>query len=186
MFMIYHVTLLILLCLLSPLQGRAQDTGEPWLMVDTRQQVLKVMVGDQIEKVFVGISVGRGGAANLRVEGDGRTPRGVFRIAWVNPRSKYHLFFGLDYPNLDHAERAYRNAHIDFDTYYRISRAVLHGRTPPQDTPLGGYIGIHGLGQQSVAIHKTLNWTQGCIALTNKQIEQLALWVRVGTRVVIL
>jgi murein L,D-transpeptidase YafK len=184
--MIHRVTLLLMLCSLLPLQAPAQDEVEPWVVIDTRQQALKVMVGDHIEQIFAGISVGRGGTAKQRFQGDGRTPKGVFRIGWINPRSKYHLFFGLDYPNLDHAERAFASAQIDFDTYYQISSAVLHGQTPPQNTPLGGYIGIHGLGSNDPRIHKTLNWTQGCIALTNEQIEQLARWVNVGTRVVIL
>lgn len=181
----YRVTLLLLLCSLS-VPGLAQDTAVPWLMVDTRHQALKVMVGDHVQQVFRGIAVGRGGASELRYVGDGRTPRGVFHVRWINRHSKFHLFFGLDYPSRAQAEHAYHAARIDFDTYYRISRALLHGRTPPQDTALGGYIGIHGLGRQDPAIHRRLNWTEGCIALTNEQIDRLARWVSIGTRVVIL
>lgn len=180
------LTLVIMLCSLAPLGVQGQAPIDAWLMIDTRQQALKVMVGDRVEKVFSGISVGRGGTAELRFQGDGRTPKGVFRIGWINPKSQYHLFFGLDYPTLDHAERAYDAAQIDFDTYYEISNAVLHGQTPPQNTRLGGYIGIHGLGNKDLRVHRTLNWTQGCVALTNEQIDQLARWVNVGTRVVII
>ena len=61
----------------------------------------------------------------------------------------------------------------------------MQGQTPPQNTALGGYIGIHGLGNRDPAIHKKMNWTDGCIALTDEQIEQLAQWIDVGTRVVI-
>ena len=162
-----------------------QARDEPWIMVDTTRQTLMVMVGDHIEKKFVDISVGRGGTADLHFRGDGSTPKGSFRIAWVNQRSKFHLFFGLDYPNIDHAELAYESAKIDFETFYTISHAVMRGQTPPQDTPLGGFIGIHGLGHKDPRMHKMLNWTEGCIALTDEQIDQLAHWIDVGTRVVI-
>jgi lipoprotein-anchoring transpeptidase ErfK/SrfK len=50
---------------------------------------------------------------------------------------------------------------------------------------LGGHIGIHGVGRGDLRIHQQFDWTQGCIALTNEQIEQLQNLVRVGDRVVI-
>jgi len=129
---------------------------------------------------------GAAGPRSCATWGTAARPGGVFHVRWINRHSKFHLFFGLDYPSRAQAEHAYHAARIDFDTYYRISRALLHGRTPPQDTALGGYIGIHGLGRQDPAIHRRLNWTEGCIALTNEQIDRLARWVSIGTRVVIL
>ena len=56
----------------------------------------------------------------------------------------------------------------------------LH-QTPPQNTPLGGQIGIHGLGHANEKIHQVFDWTHGCIALTNPQIDQLSQWVDTGT-----
>lgn len=165
--------------------AQARGTDDPWIMIDTNRQALIVMVGDRVEQEFAGISVGRGGTAEIRFQGDGRTPRGVFHVGWINLKSKFHLFFGLDYPNIDHAERALQRKKIDYETFYQISSAVMQGQTPPQDTALGGYIGIHGLGKKDPDMHKMLNWTDGCIALTDKQIDQLARWVNVGTRVVI-
>ncbi len=184
--MLRRLTLIIAVCLILAGQAQARSTGEPWILVDTAQQALTVMVGNEAREVFRGISVGRSGAAELRFRGDGQTPKGSFRIAWVNTKSKFHLFFGLDYPNLNHAEKAYQADQIDFDTYHQIHHAILRGQTPPQDTPLGGYIGIHGLGKHNRNIHKTLNWTEGCIALTDTQIDQLSRWLGIGTRVVII
>ncbi len=169
--------------------GQVQASGgydEAWVMVDTQRQALTVMKGGQVQQVFTGIALGYGGAAELRFQGDGQTPKGVFQIGWINPQSKFHLFFGLDYPNLDQAKQAYQSARIDYQTYQEISAAVSQGQTPPQDTALGGYIGIHGLGSKDPGVHKTLNWTEGCVALTNEQVDQLASWVGVGTRVVII
>ena len=57
------------------------------------------------------------------------------------------------------------------------------GKTPPQDTPLGGQIGIHGIGNGDQDIHHNYNWTNGCIALTNEQIDQLGKWIKPGVLV---
>ena len=163
----------------------AQTTVESWLMIDTVSKTLEVVQGDQVKKIFHNISVGRNGFGFDHHEGDGKTPLGIFHVAWINPNSRFHLFFGLDYPNQEYAEEAYRRKLIDFDAYYAISTALHRGELPPQDTPLGGNIGIHGLGNGSRLIHETTNWTQGCVALTNEQIDQLAQWVTLGTKVVI-
>ena len=60
--------------------------------------------------------------------------------------------------------------------------------TPPQDTKLGGAIGIHGIGDESqskINMHNTLDWTQGCIALRNHEVEDLLAFLSVGIHVVI-
>lgn len=176
---------LLLVILLVGGQAHARGLGDAWIKVDTQSEVLSVMQGNKVLRVFKGISVGYGGAADLRFKGDGQTPKGTFQVGWINENSKFHLFFGLDYPNLDHAWRAYLDSKIDFDTFLTIRKALLGGQTPPQDTALGGYIGIHGLGDKDPKLHKTINWTEGCVALTDDQVDQLARWVDVGTQVVI-
>ncbi len=72
---------------------------------------------------------------------------------------------------------------IDHKTYYRITDSHVKGEIPPQNTLLGGQIGIHGLGKADLKIHRLMNWTHGCIALTNQQIDILSRWVEIGTRV---
>ncbi len=167
------------------LPGLAKGEPSRWLLVDTSAQSLMVMEGQTIKQRFDNISVGRNGTAPLRYRGDNTTPLGTFRIAWVNPNSRYKTFFGFDYPNLPLAEQALRRGLIDLAAYNEISSAIRHGQLPPQNTPLGGYLGIHGLGRADPKIHATMNWTQGCIALTNQQIDELSQWIEVGTRVVI-
>jgi L,D-peptidoglycan transpeptidase YkuD (ErfK/YbiS/YcfS/YnhG family) len=93
------------------------------------------------------------------------------------------LFIGLDYPNLDYARQAYQQKRIDSVDYFHIRVALKQGRVPPQDTPLGGAIGIHGVGAGSAWVHANFDWTDGCVALDNQQIWRLAQWVQVGTRV---
>jgi len=147
----------------------AQTDTESWLIIDTSNQTLEVMQGDQVKQIFHNISVGRNGFSTDHQEGDGRTPLGVFHVAWINPDSRFHLFFGLDFPNKEYAEEAFRRKLINVDTYFAIIKALYRGELPPQDTPLGGHIGIHGLGLGSRRIHETTNWTQGCVALTNSK-----------------
>ena len=156
-----------------------------WLLVDTDKNTLTVFRGKEKVDFFPHIAIGRGGAKDKEKRGDKRTPRGEFSIAWVNWDSSFHIFLGIDYPNIDHAERGLKQGLIDMDTYQNILSAYRSGRLPPQNTPLGGNIGIHGLGRGDPRIHEDFNWTQGCVALTNREIERLAHWVDIGTRVVI-
>ena len=163
----------------------APAAAEPWLLIDSEQGTLAVMEEDRALQVFQNIAVGRGGVASHRRMGDGKTPRGEFHIAWVNPASAYHLFFGLDYPAPEQVEEAYRRRLIDTDAYQRLRRAQRFGELPPQDTALGGYIGIHGVGELNAGVNPRYNWTQGCIALSDDEIDRLARWAAVGTRVII-
>ena len=89
------------------------------------------------------------------VEGDGKTPTGAYRINRRNPNSRFHLSLGISYPDLED-----------------IARARAMGKSP------GGDIFIHGtpsnfLGQD--------DWTWGCIAVTNEEMEDIYAMVKVGT-----
>ena len=162
----------------------ARPSHDPWLLVDTRTDQLKIMQGDRPVQVFQQVALGSSGAGLKHRRGDNKTPTGVFRVGWVNDRSKFKRFIGLDYPNLDYADRAVRDGRIDSSSYERIRSAVLSGHTPPQDTPLGGQIGIHGIGAGNPSVHEAgIDWTSGCVALDNQQIDALRPWVKVGMRV---
>lgn len=163
--------------------GVSQD--DVWVLVDTRSERLQVMQGERPVQSFDNIAYGRGGVTRHKVQGDNKTPLGIFHVAWVNVKSKYHLFFGLDYPNLPYVKWGWLQGMLDKPTLQALVRANFTSRVPPQDTPLGGYIGIHGLGKADRRIHRRYNWTRGCIALTNRQIDRLRRWIGVGTTVVI-
>ena len=162
-------------------------TVEPWVVVDTQQQTLTVFTAKgKIAEHFPYVAVGRGGVSKDRLHGDRKTPLGTFHVAWINPDSRFSLFFGLDFPTVEHADRAYRNRVIDRTTYHHLLDAALEQRIPPQDTPLGGSIGIHGLGDKDQRFHHADNWTDGCVAVTNQEIKKLSRWIHIGTKVVIL
>ena len=164
--------------------NNASAPSGSWLLVDTKADALIVMNGDRPVESFRQIALGSSGAGIKFKRGDNKTPLGVFRVGWINDHSRFKTFIGLDYPNPDYAERALRERQIDALTYERIRAAWSKGRTPPQDTPLGGQIGIHGVGAGNPGVHSAgINWTSGCIALDNRQIDALMPWVKVGMRV---
>lgn len=172
--------------LLTLLAVAAQaDTDQRWLLVDTRDRVLSVMGAEGPLVRFDGLAFGVAGVGMKHRVGDGVTPRGTFRLGWVNRASRFTLFFGLDYPNREHTALALHDGRIDQATHDRIQQALAAGRTPPQNTPLGGAIGIHGIGAGDPDLHGEFDWTDGCIAITDAQIRALDRWVRPGMTVVV-
>jgi murein L,D-transpeptidase YafK len=104
------------------------------------------------------VALGRGGLEPKERQGDGRVPEGTYHIAGRNPNSAFHLSLLISYPTPEQA-----------------MAARLRGIDP------GGDIMIHGLpnGQGSLgAAHRRVDWTLGCIAVTNDEIEWL--WDRVA------
>ncbi|MEO9779106.1 MAG: L,D-transpeptidase family protein [Sedimentitalea sp.] len=89
-------------------------------------------------------------------EGDGKTPEGTYLIDRRNPRSQYHLSIGISYPNSQD-----------------IANAIAAGRRP------GGEIFIHG--QPNAKKAKGRDWTAGCIAVKNDEIEEIYAMVTDGT-----
>jgi len=159
--------------------------GEPWILVDTSTSTLSVMRDGHEIKRFGNISIGRGGTAEHRLRGDQSTPVGFFRVAWIENDTRFRRFYGLDYPDLSHARWARDEGIIDAQTYRAIKQARRGRKVPPQDTPLGGYLGIHGLGDAERWVHQQFHWTQGCVAVTNEQLDALGAWITEGTRVII-
>jgi murein L,D-transpeptidase YafK len=165
--------------------GAIAEEREIWIMVDTQASVLAVMKGDEPKEIFKNISLGRNGAGHKNRRGDDTTPLGRYRVGWINNNSRYHRFFGINYPGPADAARAYKAGKIDTSTFKSLVEASQKNQIPSQKTILGGQIGIHGIGPGSLAVHNQFNWTHGCIALTNQQIDQLGHWLSKGTLVVV-
>lgn len=168
---------------LAPLCVAKADSEEVWLLVDTGELTLTVMQGKSSLHKYDNIAIGSNGPTLAKLVSDQTTPLGEFRINAFNPRSRYRLFMAFDYPTMEHADRALEDGRLAPEEYAAVKWAWQHESPPPQTTRLGGYLGIHGLGVGSEEVHGAVNWTDGCIALTNEEIEELARWVVVGTRV---
>ena len=89
------------------------------------------------------------------VEGDGRTPEGAYYIDRKNPNSSFYLSIGISYPNA--VDRA---------------RAHAMGKSP------GGDIFIHGTPRPSLNLD---DWTAGCLAVKDREMEDIYAMVNVGT-----
>jgi len=153
------------------------------IFIDTDKRTLQVLEGDRVVATFNEIAIGRYGKTYYKTRGDNKTPLGNFRIGWIGKESRYHRFLGLTYPDMEAADRALVDGRIEEAQWQEIRRAVQAGQTPPQHTPLGGNIGIHGVGSGDLEVHREYNWTNGCVALTNEQIDILVQWAKIGTPV---
>ena len=167
------------------LRAQEADSDDVWLLVDTQTQILSVMRGSETVQTYAGMAIGRFGTTAAKRTLDGKTPLGEFRITRIAEKTSFHRFFGLDYPNLAHARAGLESGRISPAEFAAIRAALRRDTTPPQQTALGGFIGIHGLGEGDPAIHEDFNWTNGCVALTNEQMDDLAQWVQQGMRVII-
>ncbi len=163
----------------------APASAQVWVLVDTEALTLEVLDGETSLLRVERVAIGRGGAGRDKLRGDKRTPLGSYRVAWLNPGSRFHFFIGLDYPTRGQVERAYGRGKLDDAEHRRLLRALYAGRLPPQDTALGGYVGIHGLGGADPGLHEISNWTEGCVAMTDDQVDRLRRYVAVGTPVII-
>ncbi|UYG03649.1 L,D-transpeptidase [Halomonas sp. LR3S48] len=158
---------------------------EVWLSIDLRTRQVRVMRGETVITRIEHLAFGAGGAAPLRAKGSSMTPLGEFRVDRINRASRFGLFFGFDYPNVQVAEEALRLGRITPQEYWYIENyRARHGRAP-HTTSLGGLIGIHGLGRGDPDVHRSFDWTEGCVAVSNEEIRALDPWLRIGTRVVI-
>ena len=129
------------------------------ILVDKSERTL-VLFADGRPIRHYPISLGRNPTGHKRYEGDKRTPEGLYLIDGKNPNSAYHLSLHISYPN----ERDRRLARME-------------GWDP------GGQIMIHGLptGLIKASSKYELDWTDGCIAVSNEAIEEIWQLVDEGT-----
>jgi len=109
-------------------------------------------------------------------EGDGKTPEGKFFVCVKKPNSRFQKSLGLNYPDKKHAERAFFAGVIAPMEFRDILLAFENKGTPPWNTALGGQIFIHAGGA-----HR--DWTEGCVALYNSDMDELFQITSVGTPV---
>lgn len=109
-----------------------------------------------------------------------RTPEGQFYITNKNPDSQYYKALVLNYPTPEDARRGLKQGLISESEHMEIVRASMRYERPPMDTALGGWIEIHGEGTGG-----RINWTHGCVAVKNSQLDAIWDLVSRGTPVII-
>jgi len=137
------------------------------VVVDKTGRTITLFAGGMAVHTIAGIQLGDAPRGHKRFEGDERTPEGRYVIDYANPDSAYHLSLHISYPNA--ADRA---------------QAAAQGRSP------GGLIFIHGQPNgwpgASLGARVPGDWTDGCIAVSNAEIELLWDAVPDGTPIEIL
>ena len=111
------------------------------------------------------IALGRNPEGHKRKEGDSRTPEGVYTLDWRNTESRF-----------------YRSIHVSYPEPRDYDGARRWGVSPGSD------IMIHGLPNGVAAErlgHPWADWTDGCIAVTNEQIDEIWADVEDGTTIII-
>lgn len=146
------------LLLLLPAAGAAQVAspalvlpGIEFIRIDKSERRMELFAGGQLVHVIEDIQLGGQPLGPKRFEGDRRTPEGRYAIDWGNPQSAFHLSLHISYPDAD--DQAY---------------AAARGRSA------GGMIMIHGQPNGWPGGRVAGDWTDGCIAISNEEIE--ALW----------
>lgn len=133
--------------------AEAQDYAPPiadFVLVDKSDRTLTLFSADRPTVTIEGIQLGDVPQGHKQFQGDERTPEGRYTIDFRNPASAYHLSLHISYP--DAADRAFAEA---------------RGRSP------GGDIFIHGQPNRLSAGRMTGDWTDGCISVSNAEIEYL-------------
>jgi murein L,D-transpeptidase YafK len=181
---ILAVTTLAILILLAGCREAPADSanlpklvGNIKIVVSKSERKMYVYADERLLRTYP-VGLGFNPEADKIKEGDGATPEGEFYVFTKNPESKYYLSLGLSYPNAEDAKRGLDGGLIDETQYQNIVQANRDGRKPPQNTPLGGEIYIHGRGSGS-------DWTWGCVALDDANMKELFEAVTPGTKVTI-
>lgn len=134
------------------------------IIVDKAERRLDVLSGDKIIRTYP-MRLGFSPGGTKEKEGDGKTPEGDYVIDWRNPKSIYYKSLHVSYPNAEDKHRA-----------------KMLGVNP------GGDIMIHALpnsmntdGQPLHNYIPDLDWTAGCIAVSNAAMDELWVLVNDGT-----
>lgn len=146
----------------SHAQTPRPDEKADAILILKKQHLMQLYYQGKVIRTYH-VALGTGGLAPKQKEGDGRTPEGHYTIDSRNPNSRYHLALHVSYPNADD-----------------IKRAKEAGVSP------GGAIMIHGLPKEWAwlgARHRLYDWTLGCIAVTDDEIDEIWKLVPDGTPV---
>ncbi|HEX9254337.1 MAG TPA: L,D-transpeptidase family protein, partial [Candidatus Angelobacter sp.] len=155
------ICVVALLLLAVPVQGKAKQEADKILIVKSAH-TMTLLSGGKMLKTYK-VALGGVPVGPKRVEGDHKTPEGNYIIDAKNAHSRFHLALHVSYPSA-----------ADTETARKLSSRP------------GGAIMIHGLAASFAylgALHRQTDWTDGCIAVTNAEIEEIWKLVPVGTRV---
>ena len=157
------------------------------ILVDRKTYTLSLYEDTVLIKSYR-VSFGRNLNDKKKLREDGATPVGNYKVCSISQNYVYHKFLKLNYPNLEDAAEALRKSLITQKQFNQIKFEYYYEECVNANTVLGGDIGIHGIGRLN-PIFKNLpfvyNWTNGSIALSNEDLDEILTVTKQGTKVVI-
>ncbi len=156
----------------------ALTVRNPRVVVIKSKRVLHLFDGDTLVRSYP-IDLGTQPVGTKQIGPDQRTPEGRFRVVTRNPNSPYYRFLGLDYPNENAIAGGLAAGLISQGEAANLRAALRRGARPVWTTALGGGVGIHGH-------RRGRDWTGGCIALDDANVDELFRVLRIGDPVEIL
>jgi murein L,D-transpeptidase YafK len=144
------------------------DRDHTVLVVHKKTRKMSVFRGTKPIKMY-SVVLGHNSWNDKLEQGDRCTPEGVYRVVYKYPHPKWSKFILLNYPTAQN--------------WHKFAQAKKRGLIP-WDAQIGGDIGIHGT-EDDLTNRAGINWTYGCIALTNKDVNELYRLVHSGSIVVI-
>lgn len=151
-----------------PISPDTMDKEQVRIVVSKSRYVVDVFYRNKLIRSYKAV-FGPKPMEDKCMQGDRCTPEGWFTIKNKNPNSKYDKFMLLSYPN---------------DTSLAHFNKLKEEGRIPKSAKIGGDVGIHGVWKGGDDMIETgVNWTDGCVAIRNKDVEELYNFVVVGTRV---
>ena len=142
------------------------------LVITKSRYRLDVLSGETRIKTYP-IALGGSPLGAKQMQGDSRTPEGEYLLFPHHPSPSFGGSFYVAYPNEIDALQGFAAGRVDERRRDRILDALRKREKPPYQTPLGGLILIHGTKSRWVPGLTRTNWTDGCIAMENDDIQEL-------------
>jgi murein L,D-transpeptidase YafK len=160
LFLISFLFIVLLVYYFDPENNLPKSTKVDSIVVYKSKRIMQIYSDGRLLKTYT-IALGRNPIGAKEFEGDRKTPEGVYYINDKNPNSGWHKNLGISYPNATDRKRAKQM-----------------GKSP------GGAIKIHGLKNKRGFVgkfHRWKDWTLGCIAVTDDEVDELYRTVKIGT-----
>ncbi len=155
------------------------------IVVDRKNYKLELYYDKELIKTYKAV-FGKNSGDVKKSANDYITPIGNYRICAIDTNYKYHKFLRLTFPNDKDAAEALKRGYINMNEYNLIIKAYENFEYPIPETRLSASIGIHGIGEYDFIFKNlpfTFNWTNGSIAVSNDNIDELYSMVKIGTPV---
>ncbi|MFT7582115.1 MAG: hypothetical protein ACI9MR_003797 [Myxococcota bacterium] len=153
------------------------STKDHYVVVNkTARNLAMCDAGVNVNNFWIGLGFTPSG--DKQIEGDGKTPDGVFYVARLVPNSSFYKAWLLSYPDAGDASWGLSQGIVTQAQKAQIDSAQAGCTEPPQQTGLGGLIELHGNGGKQ-------DWTWGCVAMEDAEVDIMWGWLGVRDTIIV-